>query len=372
VTELNATRKTPLYSQHIQLKAKIVNFGGWEMPISYEGVLAEHKTVRSAVGLFDVSHMGEIRVVGQEAALFLNSILVNNIDAIANNQGQYSALCNEQGGVIDDLIVYRLTNEEFFLCVNASNSDKDFSWIESKSSKFKVQVRNESELWSQIAIQGPLSVEALKTVLNANDAQRVETLPYTHILRVDYQNQKIWIARTGYTGEKGFEIYLPNSLAVEIWVQLLERNQKLGIKPIGLGARDTLRLEATYLLYGNDMDETVSPLEADIAWAVKFTHNFIGKDALLAQKEKGLPRKIFAFKMIDSGIPRHGMDILQDDRKIGVVTSGSVLPTVGGSGGMALLSTQFYNSEKEILIDIRGTQKKAVVVPKPLYKARVK
>ncbi len=338
------------------------------MPLSYDSVLAEHRCVRNAVGIFDVSHMGEIRVQGPNAAAFLNSILVNDVSKIPLLGGQYSALCNESGGVIDDLILYKLSNEDFLLCVNASNIEKDYSWIKNLSKSFeKVEAINQSHEWSQIAVQGPNSYEALKTVLSKDDFQQIEKLPYMHICAIQFDKKNCWIARTGYTGEKGFELYIPNSTAEKLWSELLNKNESIGIKAIGLGARDTLRLEACYLLFGNDMDETVSPLEAGISWAVKFSHDFIGKKALLIQKETGLKRQLIAFKMVDAGIPRHGMYVHQNDKSIGLVTSGSVLPSAGGSGGLALIMTEDFNPEKDIFIDIRGSLKKAQNVSKPFY-----
>lgn len=370
---MEAAKKTPLYTQHVQLKAKIINFGGWDMPVSYESVLAEHHTVRKAVGLFDVSHMGEVRVHGPQASEFLNFIMVNDVKVLSKHQGQYSAMCNEQGGVIDDLILYKLGEDEFFICVNAGNSDSDFAWIKSQSKNFKgLTVENESEKWAQIAVQGPFSTDALRCILSDREYKDISKLEYMHIAPITLFNHKAYIARTGYTGEKGYEIYLDPKIAEKVWVTLLERNQEIGIKPIGLGARDTLRLEATYLLYGNDMDTSVSPLEAGINWAVKFNHNFIGKDILQKQKEQGPNRKLIAFKMVDSAIPRHGMYIWQNDKKIGLVTSGSVLPTLGGSGGLGLIIMENYNPKEDIIIDVRGHAKRASVVPKPLYSAKVK
>ncbi len=370
---METTKKTPLYQQHVQLKAKIVDFSGWQMPVFYESVLVEHKCVRNSVGIFDVSHMGEIRIQGPQAAEFLSHLAINDIHALKTKHGQYTAMCVESGGFVDDLIVYKLADDDFLLCVNASNTDKDYQWIESKRHAFpKVRVVNESENWGQIAIQGPHSTACLQTLLSPSDAKTLETLEYMQILPINIFGQASLIARTGYTGEKGYEIYSPPQIAEQIWTTLLEKGQSYGIRPIGLGARDTLRLEACYLLYGNDMDETISPLEAGISWAVKFTHDFIGKSALLEQKEAGLKRKLHGFIMTDNGIPRHGMDVIQNDKKIGVVSSGSVLPTVGGSGGLALLAVDALDRSQPIFIDIRGNEKAAKIVPTPLYAARIK
>lgn len=372
-SDLEAIKKTVLYPEHIKLKAKMTNFGGWEMPVFYESVLAEHHAVRKSVGLFDVSHMGEIRVKGKNAEKFLNFILANDVSRLALHQGQYSAMCNEKGGIIDDLILYKLNDHEFFLCVNAGNIAVDFQWILKQSESFTgVEVRNESESWSQIALQGPQSFLALCSVLSKNDLNKVKELSYMHILPLSLNNGEILVARTGYTGELGYELYTPNDLAQPLWSQLIEKNKPLGIKPIGLGARDTLRLEVNYLLHGNDMDESVSPIEAGISWSVKFSHDFIGKPVLEDQKTDRLNRKLMPFKMLDSGIPRHGMYVLQNKQRVGIVTSGSVLPSVGGAGGLALILLDLFDPKLDISIDIRGQEKLAKVENKPFYEARVR
>ena len=364
--------KTPLYEAHLERKAKMVDFGGWSMPVSYESVLTEHKTVREGCGIFDVSHMGEIHVKGPEAQNFLQWVTINDIRRLKNGGGQYTAILNDRGGMIDDLIIYRLADDEFFICMNASNRDKDFAWIKDKSASFKVTVENESDVWAQIAVQGPNSTEALTALLSSGDAMTLRALAYTNIMKAPIAGKPSLIARTGYTGEHGYEIYLPASAAKHAWMSLLEQATKCGVRPIGLGARDTLRLEACYLLYGNDMNDDVTPLEAGISWATKIDKgDFIGREALIAQKTRGLARQMVAFKMLDDGIPRHGMKIYQGDILAGEVTSGSVLPTVGGAGGLALVSSTLREGD-EFLVDIRGMKKRARIVRKPLYAARTK
>lgn len=363
--------KTPLFDEHVALKAKMVPFGGWNMPVSYEGVLAEHKTVREACGLFDVSHMGEVRVKGPDSLTFLQELTINDVSKLGIGHGQYSAMLNEQGGMIDDLIIYRLARDEFFICVNASNAEKDFKWIHTQAKGFEVNVFNESAHWAQIAIQGPRSLETLLFVVG-QAADQVKTLPYTHIMQTSLFGEKSLIARTGYTGEWGYEVYVPAKIARKVWMALLEHAPETGVKPIGLGARDTLRLEACYLLYGNDMNDTVSPLEAGISWATKLDKgDFIGRAALVKQKETGLKRKIVAFKMLEDGIPRHGMKIQATGGRTGEVTSGSVLPTLGGAGGMALVDATLGEGD-EFEVDVRGTMKRAKVMKRPLYQAKVK
>jgi aminomethyltransferase len=368
----NQNHKTPLYDAHVAQKAKMIPFGGWVMPVSYEGVLAEHKTVRDACGIFDVSHMGEVLVKGPDAAKFLQWLTINDINKLKTGGGQYSALLNDRGGMIDDLIIYRLGDNEFFICINASNRDKDFSWIKQKSAAYDVVVTNESDAWAQIAIQGPRSTDVLATLLTPSDAAMMRTLPYTNIAPVTISGKPSLLARTGYTGEFGYEIYVPASVAQNAWMALLEQSSKFGVKPIGLGARDTLRLEACYLLYGNDMNDDVTPLEAGISWATKIDKgDFIGRTALISQKTSGLKRQMVAFKMLEDGIPRHGMKIFHGDTETGVVTSGSVLPTVGGAGGMALVSTTLKEGD-DFFVDIRGAKKRAKIVKRPLYAARTK
>jgi aminomethyltransferase len=350
----------------------MVPFGGWMMPVSYESVLIEHKNVREACGIFDVSHMGEVRVKGPDAGRFLQWLTINDIDRLKVGTGQYSAILNENGGMIDDLIIYRLGENEFFICVNASNRSKDFAWIKEKSNGFNVDVQDESDIWAQIAVQGPNSPGVLTHLLTPTDADRLRALPYTNIMQTHFSGTTAYVARTGYTGEFGFEIYLPAPGAQQVWQALTALEEKYGVKPIGLGARDTLRLEACYLLYGNDMTDTVSPLEAGIAWATKLDKgDFIGRAALMDQKARGIKRQITAFKMAEGGIPRQGMKVFYKDKEIGHVTSGSVLPTLGGAGGMALIAHGIKEGD-EILIDIRGQQKLAKVCRRPLYAARTK
>jgi aminomethyltransferase len=364
-------KTTALHAIHKKLKAKMAGFGGWDMPISYQGVLAEHKQVREACGIFDVSHMGEIFVSGPEALAFLQYHTVNDLSRLDIGGGQYSALPTEDAGFVDDLIIYRLGPELYLLCVNASNAEKDYLWLKEHLGSYQAKVDNQSHLWSQIAIQGPKSLESLRVLLSSEDQERVAKLPYTGIVATKFFGQEGYTARTGYTGEWGYEIYLPNAVAAEAFAALLENSPA---KPIGLGARDTLRLEACYLLYGNDMDETVSPIEAGIGWAVRFDKGeFLGKAKMQAQKNGQLPaRKMVAFELEEQGIPRHGMEIYRGHRKIGVVTSGSFLPTLERAGGMALIESEGAKLGEHFEVDVRGQRKVAKIVKKPLYSTQVK
>ena len=364
--------KTPLYNQHKACGAKVIEFGGWLMPVSYTSVLAEHKAVREKCGVFDVSHMGEVRVKGPQAEAFVQHITMNDAAKLKPGQGQYSALLNESGGMIDDLIVYRLGVDEFFICINAANRAKDFQWISSHAKSFNIEVTNESDRWAQLAVQGPTSLEAMLAIIDPADRSTLDALPYTNIAKARVAGRECLVARTGYTGEHGYEIYLPADHAEKLWLALLGTASKSGIVPVGLGARDTLRLEACYLLYGNDMNDETTPLEAGVAWAVKLNKpGFIGKEALVQQKAIGTKQKIVALKMKEDGIPRHGMTVYWRGEPAGFVTSGSVLPTVGGAGGMAMVASGVVEND-ELEVDIRGKRKLATVVKRPLYSAKTK
>jgi len=356
--------------------AKMMTFSGWQMPAFFESPMAEHRAVREHVGIFDVSHMGEIFVSGPDSLAFLQSLTINDVSKLTVGQGHYTAMLYETGGFVDDLICYRIAPQEYLLCVNAGNVDKVWAWVQSHRpahSEKTLALNNQSPDWSQLAIQGPASAEVLRTLFPHHP--ELLDLPYAHIGSAPFgpgAGEKVWIARTGYTGEKGYELYAPNSVAVALWTQALATEPTTHIHPIGLGARDTLRLEACFLLYGNDMDETVSPLEAGIQWAVHLDKgDFIGRKALLQQKETGVPRKLCAFRMEEPGIPRSHMEVMQEGAPIGMVTSGSLLPTLGFSGGLALLPTRTQLGDR-IQINIRGSLKEAVVVKKPFYMAKTK
>lgn len=371
---LDDVKKTPLYDIHKQAGAKLVPFGGWLMPVSYSSVLGEHKAVRERAGLFDVSHMGEVFVRGAGAADFIQSITINDVGRLADGSGQYSAILHDSGGMIDDLIIYRLHADEFLICVNASNITKDYLWIkEQAKGRAHVSVTDESDSFGQLAVQGPNSKQAVEALLTGEALAKLGRLDYMQIMSATICGEAGYIARTGYTGEWGYEIYVPATIVARCWTALLATAPETSIEPIGLGARDTLRLEACYLLYGNDMDDLVSPLEAGINWATRLdTADFIGKAALVAQKAAGLKRLNMAFIMDGDGIPRHDMQVYKNNELVGKVTSGSVLPTVGGAGGMAMLDPRAVKVGDTVEVDIRGKRKPARIVQKPIYKARVK
>lgn len=346
-------------------------FGSWVMPIFYQSVIFEHNYVRSQVGIFDVSHMGEIFVQGKDASSFLQGLTINNIDKLKVGSSQYTALCNEKGGIIDDLIIYRIFDQTYLLCVNAANIAKDFSWLQSHQQGFlDLSLTNRSSDFGQIAIQGPLSLKLLNTVFSAEKID-FSQLSYGQIIEVELFGLKVFFARTGYTGEMGFEAYLPLSLVGSLWDLLLACPHPKAL-PIGLGARDTLRLEAGFILYGNDANDQTTPMEVGIGWACRLLEkDFIGKDAILEAKKRGLERKIEGFIMDEQAIPRANMTLWQDDKEIGLVTSGSYLPSLQKAGGLALVSCK-ANIEKPIFVDVRGQLKKACIVKKPLYVSKSK
>jgi len=360
-------KKTPLNEEHRRLGARMVDFGGWDMPVQYSGVIDEHKTVRTTVGLFDVSHMGELLVSGRGANDFLQKMTTNDVTKIAIGQAQYSALCKEDGYVIDDIIVYRRGIDSFLVCVNASNTPKDEQWLRQHLPSSGVVLDNVSDDYAQIAVQGPKARELVQQVVDINISQ----LKYYWFSEGKVLGQPSIIARTGYTGELGFELYVPAQGAARIWSALVEGAQKFGGKPCGLGARDTLRLEMGYLLYGNDMDEGITALECGLGWVTKFAKGeFMGSKALAAQKEAGLKRQLVGLQMIDKAIARHGYKVFsaaEGGVELGWVTSGTVGPSVNLNVGMAYVAPQYAAVGSQIFVEIRGERKAATVVKKPFY-----
>jgi aminomethyltransferase len=353
-------KRTPLYAAHVEWGAKMVPFGGWEMPVQYTGIVEEHTAVRERVGLFDVSHMGEVLVAGPHAGAFLNHLLTNDARKIAVGQAQYTLMCNEHGGVIDDLIVYRLEPTVFLLVINAANIEKDFVWMNSRS-QLPVVLENESDQTGMLALQGPKAAQLLP------DAAAI---PHFHIARQTVFGRKCHVARTGYTGEDGFEILCDAADAVPLWNELLSQGASLGIKPCGLGARDTLRLEMCYPLNGNDMNEDTTPLEAGLGKFVSFDKgDFIGRAALVEQKQKGVGRKLAAFKMTGkSPPPRPHYPIQAQRRRVGEVTSGTQSPTLGIGIGMGYVETGASDIGAKIEIEVRGKTYPAVIEKKPLLR----
>jgi len=358
-------KNTALTHVHEGLGAKMVPFAGYNMPVSYEGVNAEHETVRNAVGVFDVSHMGEFLISGENALALIQKVTSNDASTLENGKAQYSCLPNNDGGIVDDLIVYKIKDEEYLLVVNASNIDKDWDWISSHNT-FGAEMKNLSDNYSLLAIQGPKAVEAMQSLTSID----LSAIKYYHFEVADFAGiEHVIISATGYTGSGGFEIYCKNSEVEQVWNKVFEAGAAFGIKPIGLAARDTLRLEMGFCLYGNDINDTTSPLEAGLGWITKFTKEFTNSENLKAQKEAGVSRKLVGFELIDRGIPRHDYEIVDaNGNNIGIVTSGTQAPSLGKAIGMGYVKTEFAAVDSEIYILIRDKKIAAKVVKMPFYK----
>jgi len=364
MTEL---KKTPLNAAHRALGAKMVDFGGWDMPVQYpQGIIAEHVAVRTKVGLFDVSHMGEIRVKGPQAMAFLDWLTPNAVTRLAHGQIHYTAFLYENGTFVDDLLLHKLGDDEFLLVVNASNVDKDFAWVAGHAAGWDVAVTNESEATASIALQGPLSLAVLQPLVDIDLAQ----IKYYWFAFGTFQGLPVMLARTGYTGEDGYEIYCPAAKAEGVWDAVMASGQPLGLVPTGLGCRNTLRLEAKMALYGHEIDDTTNALEADLGWIIKLQKgDFLGREALAKVREQGLARKLVGFRMLEKrDIARDHMDVLIDGRKAGYVTSGSPSTTCGVNLGCCYVPLSHAEPGSRIEIEIRGRACPAEVVPTPFYK----
>jgi len=358
-------KNTALSHVHMALGAKMVPFAGYNMPVSYEGINMEHETVRNAVGVFDVSHMGEFLVQGPKALDLIQKVTSNDASKLVDGQAQYSCFPNDDGGVVDDLIVYRIEEEKWLLVVNASNIEKDWNWINSKND-VGAELRDVSEGYSLLAIQGPKAIEAMQS-LTSEDLSAISF--YTFKVSDFAGVEHVIISATGYTGSGGFEIYCKNEDAEHVWNKAFEAGADFGIKPVGLAARDTLRLEMGYCLYGNDIDDTTSPLEAGLGWITKFTKPFTNSENLKKEKERGLENRLVAFELNDRGIPRQGYDIVdKDGNKIGRVTSGTMSPSLGKGIGMGYVPSVFREVGTQIHIQIRKNAVPATVVKLPFYK----
>jgi aminomethyltransferase len=356
---------TALTDKHISLGAKMVPFAGYNMPVQYEGINAEHNTVRTSVGVFDVSHMGEFILKGENALDLIQRVTSNDASKLYDGKVQYSCLPNEDGGIVDDLLVYRIDEKTYMLVVNASNIEKDWNWIQNYNTK-GVEMHNISDKTSLLAIQGPKAAEALQSLTEVDLA----SMEYYSFVKGTFAGvENVVISATGYTGAGGFEIYFDNEHADKIWNAIFEAGAPLGIKPIGLGARDTLRLEMGFCLYGNDIDDKTSPIEAGLGWITKFSKSFTNSEALLAQKEAGIKRKLVGFEMIDRGIPRHDYEIADAEGNIiGKVTSGTQAPSLQKAIGMGYVNKGFDKEGTEVFIVIRNANIKAKVVKFPFYK----
>ncbi len=359
-------KNTALTDTHEALGAKMVPFAGYMMPVSYEGVNVEHETVRKAVGVFDVSHMGEFLIEGPKALDLIQKVSSNDATKLTTGRAQYSCMPNETGGIVDDLIIYRLKDEQYLLVVNAANIEKDWAHISKYNEAIGAVMRNISEAYSLLAIQGPKAVEAMQSLTSTD----LSAIKFYHFEVGDFAGIKhVIISATGYTGSGGFEIYCKNEEVKQVWDKVLEAGADFGIKPIGLAARDTLRLEMGYCLYGNDIDDSTSPLEAGLGWITKFTKDFVNSEALAQQKELGPDRKLVAFELDDRGIPRKDYDIVDSEgQKIGSVTSGTMSPSLGKGIGLGYVPVEFAQVESKINIQIRKNAVPATVVKLPFYK----
>lgn len=361
-------KKTPLNKVHRELGGKMVDFGGWDMPVQYSaGVIGEHLATRQHSGLFDVSHMGEFFVEGEDAIEFVNRLTTNDVTKLVDGQAHYSALTREDGTVVDDLLVYRYDEGKLLLVVNAGTTDKDWDWITSHLKDENVTLTNASADYCQIAVQGP---DALEIAQKLTDV-KLDEIKYYHFTVGTFDGFDAIISRTGYTGEDGFEIYANKDFAEQIWNKLLETGNygaENGILPCGLAARNTLRLESAMSLYGHEISDEITPLEANLGWICKLKTEFLGKDALAKQKEEGLKRKLVGFEMTDKGIARDEMDVYINDKKVGYVTSGSPAPYLKKNIGLAFVPVEFANIGQEIKIDVRGKHLTAKIVPTPFYK----
>ncbi len=359
-------KNTALTTIHEALGAKIVPFAGYNMPVQYEGINIEHETVRNGVGVFDVSHMGEFLISGANALQLIQKVTSNDASKLEIGDAQYSCFPNDKGGIVDDLICYRIKEDQYLLVVNASNIEKDWNWISSYNTSIGAEMRDLSENYSLLAIQGPKAVEAMQSLTSVDLSEiKFYTFKVADFAGID----NVIISATGYTGSGGFEIYCKNDEVAQIWNKVFEAGADVGIKPIGLAARDTLRLEMGYCLYGNDINDTTSPLEAGLSWITKFTKDFVNSTNLKQQKEEGVKKRLIGFELNERGIPRQDYEIVDaDGTKIGVVTSGTMSPSLKKGIGMGYVQKEFSKSGTEIYIQIRKKVIPATVVKLPFYK----
>ena len=357
-------RKTPFYDIHIKLGAKMVPFAGFIMPLQYRSIIEEHRRVRTTVGIFDLTHMGEFEISGPESLDFLQKMTTNDVKRLEVMQIQYTTMCYEDGGIVDDFLVYRL-QDKYMLVVNAANIEKDFAHLQNHLPDEAVELKNISHETALLAIQGPEAEKVLRKMADYD----LSTLQFYWSAYAEVCGERILFSRTGYTGEDGFELYLPNELAPKFWEKAMEAGREFGVEPIGLGARDSLRLEMKYALYGNDIDRTTTPLEAGLGWIVKLdSDDFFGKEALLKQKREGISRKLVAFQLKERGIPRQHCRILRDGKQIGEVTSGMFSPSLEIGIGLGYVPAEFSKIGESLEIDIRGKKVPAEIVKPPFWK----
>ncbi|HHY39460.1 MAG TPA: glycine cleavage system aminomethyltransferase GcvT [Clostridia bacterium] len=360
-------KKTPLYETHLKYGGKIIDFEGWALPVQFSSIIEEHHAVRKAAGLFDVSDMGEVEIKGKDAQALIEKLVTNRVSTMVDGQVRYSPMCNEKGGVVDDLLIYRFGPEHFMLVINAGNIDKDYNWIQKVASGFPgATVRNISAETAELALQGPNSEKILKKLTDVD----LSSIGYYYFVpEATVAGKKCVISRTGYTGEDGFELYCAPADAPALWDDILEAGQDLGCVPAGLGCRDTLRFEASMPLYGQEMDDDTTPLDAGLGRFVDLEKpDFIGKEALLKEKAEGLRKKLVGFEMVGRGVPRTGYPIVKDGERVGYVTTGSFAPTLNKNLGLGFVRPDLSNVGTQIGVEIRGKSIPAVIVKKPFYK----
>ena len=363
-------KKTQLYDTHNIYGGKIIEFSGWLLPVQYEGILEEHEAVRNNAGLFDVSHMGEVEVKGKDAFMFVQNLVTNDVSTLINNQVMYTPMCYQDGGTVDDLLVYKFNEEHYVLVINAGNIEKDFQWMLENKGSYHAHLLNVSNVISEVALQGPKAQEILQKLTDF-DLNEIKFFHFKRDVVVD--GVKCLISRTGYTGEDGFEIYTENKYIEKVWEKLIEAGKPYGIKPAGLGCRDTLRFEAALPLYGHEISKDITPLEAGLGFFVKLDkNNFIGKEALLKQKEEGLKRKLVGIEMKERGIPRHGYTVTAKGESIGFITTGYMSPTLKRNIGLALINSKYAELGTEINIQIRNKSLKGEVISKSFFKKNYK
>ncbi len=355
-------KRSPMHEEHLRLGGKMVDFAGWELPVMYTSIIEEHAATRSAAGLFDISHMGEILIKGESSRAMLASLIPTRLDRLTPGTAMYSCLCNERGGVIDDIFIFMLAENEYYLVVNASTTEKDLAWLRGHS-MLGATIKDLSDATAKIDIQGPNSGKILRKI--SNDA-RLDEIKRFHFFHTIYSGSQIMISQTGYTGEYGFELFLDSAKAPALWRDLLEAGGDLGLKPAGLGARDSLRLEASYSLYGHELNDELTPVESGLGWLVNSGEKFIGRPAIMAQRESGAPRRMICYELKGRGVPRSNCEIIKDDTRIGVTTSGGYSPTFKKGIGMALVTGPVREGD-EIAVVIRESRAPAIVVKRPFY-----
>src|SRR5699024_6212295 len=361
-------KRTPIYPEYENLGAKTIDFGGWDMPVQFSSIKKEHEATRTKAGLFDVSHMGEIIVKGDKSVDFLQKVVTNDVSNLTPKRAQYTFMCYEDGGCVDDFLIYMIKENHYLLVVNAANTEKDFEWLmkHNEYPESELTIENVTADYGQLALQGPKAEEILQTLTNS-DLSQIKSFRFEDNIKFTNIEQDALVSRTGYTGEDGFEIYIGSQYVRELWNLILEAGKDEGLVPVGLGARDTLRFEANLPLYGQEISKDITPVEAGLGFAVKVKKeaDFIGKEELSEQKNNGPKRKLIALEMIDRGIPRTGYEVFHEDNKIGFITSGTQSPTLKKNIGLALVENEYTEVGTELLIQVRKRKLKAVIIKKP-------